>query len=139
MRLAGKTLREIAAALQVAQTTLTHWMPDLAGRISHAKQFTEARAAEARRLRAQGMTWKQVGAALGIHGHTAQYWADTAYRERRRARIAENARIRRDDGGGGEPRNPIRLPDVEHETLTARLMGDPLPGMSALDRQRGAE
>lgn len=77
---------------------------------------------ELKRLRASGMMWEEVDAALGrTKGNSRSKFENERSKDRVRSRVAETA------SRGAAP--------SYHQSLTAELMGDPLPGRSALDRR----
>lgn len=89
--------------------------------MQHVKK-TPKLLARIRQLRRQGETYKAIGAAIGIHKTTVADWL----------------------GKSNRGRNPFRpndrdLPAVPVDTrdMTGRMLGDPLPGRSALDKKRG--
>lgn len=81
LRQAGRTYDEIAAELGVSKGTCSLWLRDL----PHPDQLpspappppvvtADDRQIEARRLRLDGLTLREIGAALGVSGKTAYYW-----------------------------------------------------------------
>ena len=105
--------------------------------------------AKARALRSQGMSWRDIGKAIGVNPTSVHEWCDDEYRDYKRGRRQELKRtdkpeaIRRPYQGKTwkEFRPDDRhLPKVPPDTrdLTARMLGDPLPGRSALDKRHGA-
>lgn len=81
LRQAGRTYDEIAADLGVSKSTCSLWLREL----PHPDQLpfpespppvvvTDDRQVEARRLRLDGLTLREIGAALGVSGKTAYYW-----------------------------------------------------------------
>lgn len=97
-------------------------------------------------MRKCNMSWKKIGATLGVNPATARRAVDRVFRVALAERIARNKTY----GSVGIP--PItgaqcaerrtvaqdarilmaRIPD-DTRNLTARIFGDPLPGRSALD------
>lgn len=108
------------------------------------------------RLKAEGRTYKEIGAALNREpANVKQRWRWLNITDEERASRAErNARARQDKGGAVNPfivrRRSLPLltvmpdevfTDRHHRinaprTLTAIFCGDPAPGWSALDRKR---
>lgn len=86
----------------------------------------------ARALLAHGYSIWDAARLLDIPYATLRRWLDPAFaaREREQYRAGTARRAFRPSGP---------LPPVPEDTrdLTGRLMGDPLPGRSALDRRRG--
>ena len=102
----------------------------------------EERAKIARNLRAAGMGWKEIAAAIGVTDSTAHCLADPAYAVKRQARVNELRRNHRAyDDYHARRMDPdevaARLAEIPPDTrdLTARLCGDPLPARSARYRQ----
>ena len=98
-----------------------------------------------RDLRARGMTWLDISNRFGVSYTTARCICDPVYAaneaERRRRwtiRHEQKMELQRAQAAG-KPKE--YLPPVPRDTrdLTARIMGDPLPGRSALDRMRNGE
>lgn len=99
-------------------------------------------------MRGRGIGYAAVAAETGISEHRLRARLDPEYMERRR----QQARARRNGTAG--PKSLLRVSrslSVEEaqriiyalprdtRDFTARVMGDPLPGRSALDRMRGCQ
>lgn len=80
----------------------------------------------ARKMRRAGASWAAVAAQLNIGKTTVQRMLEGTPE----GCVTGALGIKRHG-----PMNPIRLPSEDTRDLTGRLMGDPLPGRSALDRQ----
>lgn len=114
----------------------------------------------ARTMRAEGLSWPEIGRQLGLSTHLVRLPLDEKYAENfRRWKLSGSARLqheRRVNGGHtGIRRSPVNRVDVvernplydpardgplpEHETLTAWVCKDPRPGRSALDQRRMRE
>lgn len=104
----------------------------------------EAKIAEAKRLRAAGVDFKNIGRALCINETTAHMWVDPDYAQSRREQINEARRHWRKQSksvnthavfnhGLNDAEIMRRLREIPEDTrsLTGRLLGDPLPGRSA--------
>jgi len=100
----------------------------------------------ARKMREDGMTWGRIAARLGVSDDWLRRRLDPGYGERRNnmARawrghithfipVLDRKRLAADE----IKRLMASLP-TDTRGLTARAMGDPLPGRSALDMRRGA-
>jgi len=124
-------------------------MPIPKGKPEYLKYMHKA--ADIRRLRSQGLTWSQVGALIGTSHFTARMVVDEVFRERetvrKRARTwkvraaNEAASVQTSIPGrpiGDEIRGELP-PARDTRSLTQRLLGDPLPGRSALDRMRQSQ
>lgn len=114
---------------------------------------------EARRLynNGKGASFKELAKQFGVHHWTMRIYVLPGALKRRREleslrqkkyRELRPHRDRRSDECLTEVRhlyssNPIFDPRrdemPQHRTLSAMLLGDPLPGRSALDQKRGAE
>lgn len=103
--------------------------------------FTEADAESVRTMRAQGMSWHSLSRVWGCSEETVRRLIDLEYRERRADRYRP-VHMRQPRNYG----NPSRMTSAEAarvldtvpqdtRSLSAKLMGDPLPGRSALDRK----
>ena len=109
---------------------------------------------EAAKMRARHMSWALIGKHFHVRPRTVVY---ALHPERMQAVYQSRKRLRRlkkkVDIIGNDPGNSVRdsisIPrDVLFDrdrrmelapcSLTAALLGDPLPGRSALDRRRGA-
>lgn len=98
--------------------------------------------AEARTLRRDGLNDKEIAARLAVSPATVYYWFHPErYREQCFSRPARprtgklhthgnESKLRARDGAA-------RLAEIppDHRSLTGVLLGDPLPGRSALDRR----
>lgn len=103
-------------------------------------------AAEGRRLRQEGLSWRAIGRIFGVGDQTVRYWADPDRAQEVRAASASNraagrkqgGRPSREDSAAGRADVMARLAEIPPDTrsITARLFGDPLPGRSALERER---
>lgn len=100
--------------------------------------FSPEQIEEAARLRAGGFGWRRVAMALGCKEAAIQARLDPEFRLRRagkdagpRSFIKVHPRMSKED----ERRIVLRVPP-DTRTRHARLMGDPLPGRSALDRRQ---
>lgn len=87
----------------------------------------------ARELRDEGMKWSRISARLGVSEDALRRRCDQRYAEHR------NSRVRAWRSSGGKlvavTFDPPPAPQ-DTRNLTARVMGDPLPGRSALDKKR---
>lgn len=111
---------------------------------------TQEQVAHALELRAGGMHWEAVGNAMGLTPNRIRYASDPEWAKMRRERTAERKRVENAVLAGYPPHfADRRIPTEEIDavlatiprdtrSLQARLMGDPLPGRSALDRRAGA-
>lgn len=102
-----------------------------------------------RQLRAAGMGWVRIGKAVGLGEHRIRRIVDPEYRARRN-KLAERRRPRprKNEVGGPLSAGVVGRPSAEKlraialalpsdtRGLTARLMGDPLPGRSALEQRK---
>lgn len=95
---------------------------------------------EARRMRESGQSWRAIGRAFSISTDAVMAAIDPIFAERRRQNIRDwRAKNGRGLGGRRETLSewidPALVPSVPRDTrgLTGYLMGDPLPGRSALD------
>lgn len=113
-----------------------------------AANIRDALAPAIRKLRDSGLSWSDIGRELGITGTTAKMAVDPDYAARRRSNI--NAR-RIDQTSRVTDKNrvtpPSRLTAAEARKVIARIppdtrtpmqkmLGDPLPGRSALDMRK---
>jgi hypothetical protein len=110
--------------------------------------ITEELISRARALRHNGASWTDIRRELGIGDERLRRVMEPGFKERRNRDI-RNARATR--GYRGEPKmrlspeeTKLALATVPSDTrdLTSRLLGDPLPGRSALAKMRanaGAE
>jgi hypothetical protein len=102
--------------------------------------LTPEQMARAKALLAEGKTWGVIAKLVGSTYFTVRCELDPSYRSRRAAQIRE-ARARKPPSTKAvtleEAQRAIAAIPDDTRALTARLLGDPLPGRSALDR-RGA-
>lgn len=102
---------------------------------------------EAKRLRSEGLTFAEIGKALGVTGSTAHNWLDPSFAQARRDQINRNrgsrplrrvtsTATRTAAGAPSDTDIEKRLREIPQDTrsLTGRLFGDPLPGRAALDQ-----
>jgi len=99
-------------------------------------------------LRAEGKKWEAIGREIGTSADRARRAVDPSWAEHRRDQVNAN---RNTLGYGGSAF--VHLPDMtvaakrraeemlqrvprDTRDLTARLLGDPLPGRSAFDRRK---
>jgi transcriptional regulator with XRE-family HTH domain len=95
-----------------------------------------------KRMRAEGITFKEIAERLGVNIGAI----DAILKPERTQRVNEARRLKRANEGQRkphfihytEPRPEIlgELPPPDTRDLTGRLLGDPLPGRSYLDRMR---
>lgn len=95
----------------------------------------------ARELRAEGLSWSNIGARLGLHEDTMRRRIDPGFKERR-----TGPRVRAFIRAGGErhvtqaeAETALARVPTDTRSMSARVMGDPLPGRSALDKMRAAQ
>ena len=97
---------------------------------------------EASRLRGTGRSWRYISLSLGRSYEFFRRHLDHDYRRRRNAQISALQRGERHQVVGNahrsEPPPQHVVDELAHaaaapRTLTASIMGDPLPGRSALD------
>lgn len=97
------------------------------------------------RMRQEGLTYKKIAETLGVQVGAL----DAILNPERTERINELRRQRRLKEGGRkssfvhytEPHLEVKgeMPPPDTRDLTARLLGDPLPGRSYLDRMRAQQ
>jgi hypothetical protein len=153
LRAEGVSWRDIAVICGVGYTNLRKKMdPDYVPRTISIREQIRARADEVNAMRAEGKTWAAIAEILKVGVGNLRFAMDPEFvdrananrRERRRHTIREhheqfknvkpmNFRIEdpRDVRGEWAP------PDTRD--LTGRLLGDPLPGRSYLDRMRAGQ
>ncbi|MBB3144902.1 hypothetical protein FHS21_001303 [Phyllobacterium trifolii] len=99
----------------------------------------------ARKLKAQGLNYKEIGDQLGTNGITMRMRLDPQYADRRREQVNETRRIKRYGHDNRVRKSPRVAPDdldslpalpSDTRSVTGRLCGDPLPGRSALDQRK---
>lgn len=80
LRQAGRTYDQIAAELGVSKSTCSLWLrhlphpEEVTAAVPEPVPTTDPRQAEARRLRSEGRTLREIGEVLGVPGKTADYW-----------------------------------------------------------------
>lgn len=105
---------------------------------------------QAKKLRAAGWTWTRLGQKFGCAWETVRRRIDPEYAEFRKQqinrargvhRIGDVAPLLRERATRADVRHSAEslMDDVPADTrdLTARMLGDPLPGRSALDQKKG--
>jgi hypothetical protein len=103
--------------------------------------MTETEINLARRFRAGGMTWKDLGRCFNVTPETVKYQIDPEWKNRsleRRAELRQAPRIPSPQPEDASPTRAelaklLRSIPLDTRDLTARICGDPLPGRSALD------
>lgn len=95
--------------------------------------------ATVRKMREAGIAWKRIAARTGVGEYRLKAALIPGWREKRRDQMRE-WRGRAAPAKPREVEASIRLPPLpqDNRDLTARLMGDPLPGRSALDRRQSS-
>lgn len=108
-------------------------------------KFSEEAIEEARRLMNAETPWAEIGRKLGCNPDTIRRRLDPKWREYRAAqirsvkhadgyvnmnRVSEVRRSRRDEAD----RRMAEIPE-DTRSVSQRIMGDPLPGRSALDNR----
>lgn len=92
--------------------------------------------ARVRRQRQRGRPWTVIARELGISTERLRRRCDPEYHERRLAQERQQAELH--GSNWADTTAAIRPPDLpDTRSLTARLLGDPLPGRSALDQRQG--
>jgi hypothetical protein len=104
----------------------------------------------ARALRQQGHGWTDIGKAVGVNYYRVRRLLDPEWAQRRRDGInslRRRERLVQTGSARGQvwesylPRNPTFDPRrdgvVEPQNINQLILGDPLPGRSALDAKRG--
>jgi hypothetical protein len=109
-----------------------------------ADVFTSQVLKRALELKEQGMGWSRVSARLGVSEEGLKRRLVPGFAARRQQMIREAREYR---ALGRSPNKPRHVPDTEAlavlrsipddtRPVMARMMGDPLPGRSALDKKR---
>jgi hypothetical protein len=111
--------------------------------------LTAEQIAEAKRLYADGWSYPRLGERFGCDYKTVKLALDADYAKERRMQVNSAARLRRSpykrpagrenaSGASVKEDAAARLAEIpkDDRSLTARLMGDPLPTRSALDKAR---
>jgi hypothetical protein len=123
------------------------------GRNGNVKTIVQSNMDWIREQRAQGRKAKDIAAELGIHpDRLSRYSNPEAYerelrlgRERGKAKRGQSRQTETRKYAKVHAENVMRievlgeLPPPDTRDLTARFMGDPLPGRSYLDRMRNAQ
>lgn len=117
--------------------------------------MTEDQIAECRRMRDAGMNWNAMAKAIGCDPLTVRRALDEGWAVRRRQKVNEARRQRTKEKPSlrkiidrdtytisAKTRADAErlMRQIPHDTrsLTGRMLGDPIPGRSALDMRRGA-
>ena len=108
-------------------------------------EFTKAQIAKAKRMVLAGTSWQAIGRALNCNPDTIRRRLDPKWKEYRAAMIRS---VKHADGYVNMNRIPEvrkckreeaerRMAEIPADTrsLSQRIMGDPLPGRSALDKR----
>lgn len=102
--------------------------------------FTEDDLYRATRLRAMGRSWADLAERFGCDTETIRRQIDPEYRRVRSSRYRpEHSPFHIQTRHGVSPEEAARrIAEVPADTrpMSARLLGDPLPGRSALDKQK---
>lgn len=92
-------------------------------------------------LRRGGLSYERIGKQIGVSGTTVQEWLNPDFTNRRREREKKRRKVesRGQVFNSHEAENDWRrqlasIPSVR--TLNQAILGDPLPGRSALDRRQ---
>ncbi len=109
-----------------------------------ADVFTSQVLRRALELKEQGMSWSRISARLGVSDEGLKRRLVPGFAARRQQMIREAREYR---ALGRSPNKPRHVPEaealavlrsvpVDNRSIMSRLMGDPLPGRSALDKKR---
>jgi hypothetical protein len=120
------------------------------------RKLNEKQIEEAGRMRLSGKSWREIGRAFSVREETVMKAVDPFEAERIRQRFRD-WRARNPRTSSNSPRSTSLQPqslagrperdevearraEIPEDTrgLTAWMMGDPLPGRSALDQKRSA-
>ena len=112
-----------------------------------ADVFTSQVLQRALELKDEGMSWSRISARLGVSDEGLKRRLVPGYATRRQQMIREAREYR---ALGRSPNKPRHVPEaealavlrsipVDTRGFTARVMGDPMPGRSALDRKKAAQ
>ena len=112
----------------------------------HVGEWSIEQINEAKSMRKAGVKLKTIARHYGVAPTTLKCKIDLEYAERRKERNNANRRIYGPGSGIKDMDRTIsedvaaRLAEIPRDTrdLTARLMGDPLPGRRAIDRRVAA-
>lgn len=106
-------------------------------------RFSEAEIKRASDLRASGMSWDNLGKHLGCDGETIRRQLDPEYREVRAQRYhSSNPAYRMQSErriSAAEAERAVARIQPDTRTRAARIMGDPMPGRSALDKKLASQ
>lgn len=100
--------------------------------------------AKAKRMLAAGASWNAISRATGKNRETIQRRLDPEYAFNRDKGIQEARALRRQTGvsrrrtaasTNADAERALQALPLDTRPLTARLLGDPLPGRSALDKR----
>jgi hypothetical protein len=97
--------------------------------------------ASARDMRASGVSWANIGLRIGVHENTIRERIDPVFAAAKRFRYAgPHSLLRNGQQRISKAEQERALGSIAADTRTrhARLMGDPPPGRSALDRKLAA-
>lgn len=113
--------------------------------------FAEAIAPEVRRMREAGASWQHICRTLGTTHDTARRAVDPEYAAMRRLKNSTNRKAKRlskprtrenhvvedhkNRPTAAEAAAAIASVPADTRGVTARMLGDPLPGRSALDKK----
>lgn len=101
------------------------------------RKLTQEETQEARQMARSGVGFDVIAQRFGCHAQTVRRAVDPEYGERRRETVRQNRLSHGYAARATEADWRSRLAEVPRDTrdLTAHLLGDPLPGRSALDRR----
>lgn len=103
------------------------------------RDIAEVTLDRARELRSLGLSWAKTSRAVGVTEDTLRWRIDPTFAEKWKARHAGPKSMVR-----AEPLRPTKIEvrralaaiPTDTRSFTARVMGDPLPGRSALERMK---
>lgn len=110
--------------------------------MSRIYHLSDEELALARSLRAQGISWNKIGVRLGVPGDVVRWRVDPDYVAAHRSAHGAGERIVHNYSYRLSERAALAaVSSVPRDTrsTTARAMGDPLPGRSALDKKRAKQ
>lgn len=104
------------------------------------KQITDEQISQMRALRAKKLTLRQIARIVGVTAPAVYYWTNSDYRERAKQYNSQRWQELRPLGPTRVIPDrvyaniqPWQFPPEDTRTPISRLLGDPLPGRSALD------